>query len=237
MSVDRAADDQVTEALRDQVYQQIRTWLMSGRFAPGQKLTIRALAAEMGTSLTPIREALYRLSAEGAFEGQAKRSVRVPILSGDQIRELRDIRIAVEGLAVSRAAIRITASELRDIKRIAAQIKASRARGDFSDDMAKIFAFQLAIYRASGMPTLTRMIETLWLRSGPYLRLLYPEYVTSVPERRGDWRERLCAVLERHDAEAAREEIEGDLGEALTYLANVADAALLLQSPKRPPSR
>ena len=228
-NLQNAAHEQTAEILREQVYQQIRSGLMSGQFAPGQKLTIRALAAETGTSLTPVREALYRLAAEGAFEGQANRSLHVPILTGDQIRELRDIRIAVEGLAVARAAARITATELRDIRRIAARLLASRARGEFAGDMANISAFQLAVYRASGMPALAQMIETLWLRTGPYLRLLYPEYIMSVPERRGDWRERLCSALERHDAEAARTEIEHDLTDALTYLARMADAARLFQ--------
>jgi DNA-binding GntR family transcriptional regulator len=227
------AYDQRADILREQVYQQIRTGLMSGRFAPGQKLTIRRLAAEVGMSLTPVREALYRLAAEGAFDGRANRSVRVPILTGEQIRELRDIRIAVEGLAASRAASCITAAELRDIRRIAARLKTSRAKGDVDDDMANIFVFQLAIYRASDMPALTQMIETLWLRTGPYLRLLYPEYIASVPERRGDWRERLCNALERHDAEAARDEIERDLSDALSYLAQMADAARLFQGYKR----
>lgn len=226
------AHDQSAEILREQVYQQIRTGLMSGHFAPGQKRTIRALSAEMGTSLTPVREALYRLAAEGAFEGQANRSLRVPLLTGDQIRELRDIRIAVEGLAVSRAATRITKAELRDIRGIAAHLLASRARGEFANDMANISAFQMAVYRASSMPTLTQMIETMWLRTGPYLRLLYPEYITSVHERRGDWRERLCLALERHDGEAARIEIERDLSDALTYLATMADAARLFQGQK-----
>lgn len=226
------ARDQSADILREQVYLQIRTGLMSGHFAPGQKLTIRALAAEMGTSLTPVREALYRLAAEGAFEGQANRSLRVPILTGDQIREVRDIRIAIEGLAAARAAARITKTELREIRRIAAHLTASRARGEFAGDMANIFAFQLAVYRASGMPTLTQMIETMWLRTGPYLRLLYPEYIASVPERRGDWRERLCSALERHDAEAARLEIERDLADALSYLAKMADAVRLFQEQK-----
>jgi DNA-binding GntR family transcriptional regulator len=221
----KATRDDGSENLRERVYRQLRTALMSGHFAPGQKITIRALAAETGTSLTPVREALYRLVAEGALEGEANRSVRVPGLTGDNIRELRDIRVAVEGLAVSRTARRVTPGELRDIRRIAAALRAARARGDVVADMAGIHAFHLAIYRAAAMPALTAIIETLWLRTGPYLRLLYPDYIARVQERRRDWRDRLCAALQRHDADAARAVIEHDLTDALTYLANLADAA------------
>jgi DNA-binding GntR family transcriptional regulator len=224
-----APRDDGSENLRERVYQQLRTALMSGHFAPGQKITIRALAAETNTSLTPVREALYRLLAEGALEGEANRSVRVPVLTGDNIRELRDIRVAVEGLAVSRAALRVTTGELREIRRIAAALQAARARGDVVADMAGIHAFHLAIYRAAGMPALTAIIENLWSRTGPYLRLLYPDYIALVQERRRDWRERLCAALQRHEPDAAREAIEHDLTDALTYLANIADAARLFR--------
>lgn len=231
------AGDEGSEILRERVYQQIRTDLMSGHFAPGQKMTIRALAGELGTSLTPVREALYRLAAEGALEGEANRSVRVPILTGEHIRELRDIRIAVEGLAVARAASRITPAEIREIKRIAADLQAARDRGDVGNDMANIRAFHLTLYRTAGMPTLARVIENLWLRTGPYLRLLYPEYIGQVKARRGDWRGRLCTALQRHDADAARDEIERDLTDALTYLANMADAAGVFRPARTAKSR
>src|SRR5688572_3725910 len=94
---------EVGGVLRDQVYASIRNSLMMGHYVPGQKLVIRDLAEAYGTSLTPVRECLRRLVAEGVLEGEAKRSVRVPRMTSAKVRELRDIRLAVEGLAVMRA--------------------------------------------------------------------------------------------------------------------------------------
>jgi DNA-binding GntR family transcriptional regulator len=211
--------------LRDQIYVKIRNSLMMGHYVPGQKLVIRQLAETYDTSLTPVRECLRRLVAEGVLEGQAQRSVRVPRMTGEKIRELRDIRLAVEGLAAMRAAEKVTPEQVAQFRLIAGELAAARQRGDIATDVAKQGEFQLGVYRASQMPHLIRIIESLWLQTGPYLKLLFPHYIRTVMVRRGDWRSRLCAALEAHDGQAAREEIESDVGEALDYLVNLVEAA------------
>jgi len=218
----RAADP---DNRRQLVYTEVCAALMSGHFVPGQKITIRALASAYGTSLTPVREALHRLVAEGVLEGEANRSVRVPVVTGAKLRELRDIRLAVEPLAAARAAERIPLAEIVQLRGIADELRAAREKGDVATDIDRLTEFQFKVYRASEMPTLMRTIEGLWLQTGPYLKLLYPGYVRQLRARRGDWRERLCSALERRDAEAARREIQADVGEALDYLATLADAA------------
>ncbi|MER9426885.1 GntR family transcriptional regulator, partial [Mesorhizobium sp. M0317] len=213
------------DILRDKVYTNVRNALMAGRFVPGQKMVIRQLAEQNGTSLTPVRECLRRLVAEGVLEGEANRSVRVPRMTGAKMRELRDIRLAVEGLATARSAERITPEEVSGLRRMAEELADARRRGNVDADVAKLSEFQLGVYRASGMPQLAKIIESLWLQTGPYLKLLFPDYVKSVAARGGDWRGRLCAALEAHDAEAARREIVEDVGQSLDYLTTLADAA------------
>ncbi|NIA70440.1 GntR family transcriptional regulator [Pelagibius litoralis] len=216
--------------LRDQVYADISNALMMGHYVPGQKLVIRQLAESYGTSLTPVRECLGRLVAEGVLEGEAKRSVRVPRMTSARVRELRDIRLAVEGLAAARAAERITLDEVARLRIIASEIIAAREREDIATDVAKLGEFQFGVYRASAMPNLVRIIESLWLQTGPYLRLLFPNYIQTVTASRGDWRGRLCAALETRDVEVARREIEADVGEALEYLITLVDAADVIGS-------
>src|SRR5215472_16623342 len=92
------------ETVQDRVYSALRDRLMRGGFEPGQKLKISELATAFGTSAMPVREALNRLAAERAIESMPNRSVRVPSLSKESLRDLMDARFAVEGLAVSRAA-------------------------------------------------------------------------------------------------------------------------------------
>jgi DNA-binding GntR family transcriptional regulator len=206
--------------LRDQVYSDLRRALMNAKFAPGQKVTIRSLAAALGTSLTPVREALRRLIAEGALEGAANRSVRVPIMTRDKILELRDIRLALEGLAAARAAERISREEIAHLRSLSLEIVAARDRGDTATDIAKVTEFQFAVYRAAEMPALLKLIEMVWVQTGPYVNLLFPSYVKS---KRSEWRARLCKALDARRPQLARQEVEADISEVVSYIVGLAD--------------
>jgi len=205
---------------------------MTGRFIPGQKMTIRSLAATMGTSLTPVREALRRLISEGVLEGQSNRSVRVPVMTRTRLIELRELRVALESLAAAHAAETITPDEVADLRVLSLEIMAARTRGDHVTDMRKIREFHFGVYRAARMPVLLRTVETLWLQTGPYMNLLFPDYVRLRP----DWRARLCAALERHDGETARQELATDVGEALNFIAGLADAQGAIHPRPLPPA-
>ncbi|MDP1752058.1 MAG: GntR family transcriptional regulator [Reyranella sp.] len=210
-------------SLRSQVYDSLRDALTAGRFVPGQKLTLRFLAKALGVSLMPVREALRRLVAEGAFEMRPNRSVRVPLMTQAKILELRDIRMAVEGLAVGKAAALATREQIAGLRRIALEIVAARELGDSVTDRKKIREYHFALYAIADQPTLLRVIEGLWLQTGPYMNLLYPGFVSS--PRGPEGRARLIRALQAHDAATARREIERDIGDALTYVADLADSA------------
>lgn len=211
------------QSLRTKVYDSLRDALTAGRFTPGQKLSFRFIAGLLGVSLTPVREAIRRLVAEGALEMRPNRSVRVPLMTRAKILELRDIRIALEGLAVEKASAIATRDEAAGLRRIAADILAARRRGDTAADRMKIREFHFALYAIARQPILLQMIEGLWLRTGPYLNLLYPEFIASPrgPERRL----RIIGAVQSHDASTARRELEGDIGDALSYVAGLADDA------------
>ena len=210
-------------SLRKQVYDSLRDALTAGRFIPGQKLTFRFIAGTLSVSLTPVREAIRRLVAEGALEMQPSRSVRVPLMTRDKILELRDIRMTLEGLATEKAAALSTAAQAAKLRRIASDLLAVRSRGDTIADRQKIREFHFALYAIANQPTLLQMIEGLWLRTGPYLNLLYPDFVASPhgPERR----QRIIKAVEGHDPATARREMEADIESARSYVASLADAA------------
>ncbi len=213
----------VDTSLRSQVYDSLREALTAGRFAPGQKLSFRFIAAGLGVSLTPVREAIRRLVAEGAFEMRPNRSVRVPLMTRDKVLELRDIRMAVEGLAAEKAAGRATREQVARLRRVAGELQAARSRGDAAADRVKIREFHFALYALAAQPALLRVIEGLWLQTGPYMNLLYPDFVASSggPERR----QRIVKALRARDVMAAKREVETDIREALTYVAGLADEA------------
>ena len=215
------AKDPADTSLRKQVYDSLREALTAGRFAPGQKVTFRYVAGALGVSLTPVREALRRLVAEGAFEMHPNRSVRVPLMTRDKVLELRDIRMELEGLASGKAALVATRNQIAGIRRAAREIIVARNRGDSATDRQKVREFHFAVYAAAGQPTLLRLIEGLWLQTGPYMNLLYPDFISS--SRGPTGRQRLIEALQARNASAARREMADDIRRALSYVADLAD--------------
>lgn len=165
-----------SETLGQQVRTQLASAIMAGRFKPGQKLTIRAVAAALDVSLTPAREALYNLAAEGILEMRSNGSVYLPTLTSERIVELTKIRTALEALAAREAALRITDEDIVNISRINDLMVAANERKDYASVMELNWEFHFAIYRASGMSELVRMIEKRWMMNSSYLNVIYPSF-------------------------------------------------------------
>jgi DNA-binding GntR family transcriptional regulator len=107
----------MTASLRDRAYNYIRTQLINGQFAPGARLSHRALAREMGISFIPVREAVSQLVSEGFVVHEPKLGTFVMQVSRQELAELYDLREALEGHAVTRAAGRISPEELAEMER------------------------------------------------------------------------------------------------------------------------
>lgn len=165
-----------SETLGQQVRTQLGSAIMAGRFKPGQKLTIRAVATALDVSLTPAREALYNLAAEGILEMRSNGSVYVPTLTTERIIEVTKIRAALEGLAAREAALRITDEEIGHIIEINDLMVQANERKDYAQVMELNWEFHFAIYRASGMNELVRMIEKRWMMNSSYLNVIYPHF-------------------------------------------------------------
>jgi DNA-binding GntR family transcriptional regulator len=118
----------VRESLSMQLYTSLRQALMNGQYEPGHRLTIAGLAEEYGTSITPVREAIFRLVSERALEMRAATSVQVPRLGVAQLLEIQRIRYELEGLAAYEAAGRITPDELEELRRIHARFIEAASR-------------------------------------------------------------------------------------------------------------
>ena len=158
--------------IQEGVYQQLRNALMAGNFDPGQTLTIASLAETFGTSNMPVREALRRLAAENALEVAANGSARIPIVTLARLDDLCRARIAVEGLAAELGIPNLTPTNIATLERIAVEQHAIGLGSNVYDLLAKNQQFHFTIYRASGSEVLLQLIETLWLRFGPYMRML-----------------------------------------------------------------
>ena len=201
------------DTVQDRVYSLLRDRLMRGAFEPGQKLKIGELASALGTSSMPIREALHRLAAERAIESAPNRSVRVPSLSKESLRDLMEARFAIEGLAVARAAANMDETTLALLREfIAAQSETdSEHVSEASAEQNR--AFHFAIYRRSGSAVLLPIIDSLWLQFGPYLRVASERF--DGREGRGtNFHVAIVAALAQGDGNAARIALESDIGRA-----------------------
>src|SRR5437762_9247969 len=97
--------------LRDVVVERIREQIAQGKLMPGQWLRQERLAAELGTSYTPIREALKQLQAEGMVEHVPYRGVRVVQFSPADVLDIYGMRSVLEGQAAAGAATRLTGTQ------------------------------------------------------------------------------------------------------------------------------
>jgi len=226
-----ALDVPPSRTLRDHAWAQLREALMSGRFASGTKMTIRGLAAALEISPTPVREAVARLAAEGAIEAEPNSWMRVPLLSAAHLRELKEIRLALEGLAAFHAASRLTMADREALRAADAAIVRLRPRQQPAEMIPAIRAFHFTVYRAARMPSLLRLIEGLWLRVAPAANLLFPGYTSA---ERGRLRALVLAALEAGDGVAARAAMQADIGGAVDFLIETAvcgEAAAALRAP------
>jgi DNA-binding GntR family transcriptional regulator len=103
------------------IYRQLRDLVLFGDLAPGEAVTIQGLSERLGAGMTPVREALRRLIAEGALEFQGNRRVSVPLLSGDNISELILARQWVDPHLALRATERASLNDLNHLRALDAE--------------------------------------------------------------------------------------------------------------------
>ncbi len=161
------------ESLSQQAYLAIRSSLMRSRLRPGQRLVARQLAADLGISVTPVRESLLRLVSEHALAFDERGTIVVPTLDLRRCLDVRDLRIMAEGEGAARAAASATAAEIDALADIHGRyIKAERAK-DFAVALAENENFHFELCRLGRSPVLFRIVENLWMQFGPVLSHLY----------------------------------------------------------------
>jgi len=205
---------------REWVYDRLKHALMSGAFAPGQKVTLARIASELGVSMMPVREALRRLAAERALTMRPNRSVTVPRLSRAEILSIRSIRQMLEGHAAATAASLITEDEITRLAELQAELAAARARGDVKGVLAANELFHFLVYNAACIPVLVDVISTLWLHSAPTLNLVF--HAAKHPRNYNETQNRnnlaLITALTWRDHEGARRAIEDEIVEGSRLL-------------------
>ena len=188
--------------------------LMAGVHAPGDKLSLRSVAASLGVSMMPVRDAVSRLVSDGALEVAPNRAVRVPLLDTARFLELTTLRIEIEGMAAARAAQARDDADLAAIKAAEAEFRVERAKS--RQQLPRIVQsnqrFHFAVYRAVKSPMLMEIITGLWLKIGPILHLEMRSDVARTDSTAGERAHAAAlAAIRDGDGPAARAAIVGDI--------------------------
>lgn len=153
--------------LQDRIAEELRRALMRGQFYPGQKLSLRSLAEQLGTSLMPIRQVVSQLSAAGVLEALPNRSVQVPVMTVSRFKEMTQIRVLLEGMAAELACQHCTPALLKCLLKIDRELTTHSQARNVLGILRSNQAFHFGIYAAANSDILLPLIEALWLRSGP----------------------------------------------------------------------
>ncbi|MBD3787355.1 MAG: GntR family transcriptional regulator [Sphingomonadales bacterium] len=206
---DRKPDPAPTGPLHEQVFRRLSADLMAGRFAAGQKLPLRALAAEMGTSLMPVRDALQRLESLGALVGTAGRTMMVPRLSPEQRADLLRLRLMLETGVIGAAAERRSEADLADLSEENTGMRAAAERGDTAAFLAANLRFHRGLAAAARIHFLEALLDPLWMRLGPVVRDQTPDRANML--RTAEYHDAILRGLLRRDGAAARAALEADV--------------------------
>lgn len=198
------------ENLSVRVYNEIRNALINGQYEPGERLIIGELAQEMGVSITPVREAIFRLISEQGLEMQAATAVYVPYVNSEKLREIQQIRFHLEGMGAAEAAQHITRKQLDNL--IALQrdfISCTSTDPKRASYLNRKFHF--AILEASNKPILRNTVESFWVITGPILKVFHVKTAGLDYSQNEHRHEAVIEALEARDSEAARSAIQADL--------------------------
>lgn len=165
--------------LRDVVFNTLRQSILKGELKPGERLMEIHLANQLGVSRTPIREAIRMLELDGLVKMIPRKGAQVSNISKEDLKDVLEVRKALDTLAISLACERIDAVGLINLKKASEAFKESVKTGDFTKIAEADVAFHEVIHVASGNKRLFVMINNLAERLFRY-RL---EYIKECSDR------------------------------------------------------
>lgn len=203
------------EGLNASVYAELRRRIVTGQVSPNHELSTRGIAAELGVSQTPVRDALSRLAAEGAVTIRSKRRIRVPDMTCERFEDLVNCRLLLEPQAAALSLAHLRKADITRLRQIDSAIDGAIAGGDAGGYMQGNYDFHFTLYRAQPQKTLVQLIETVWLQFGPYMRVVYGR-LTGADLR--DSHQEAIRAIEANDADALRAAIASDIADGMGLL-------------------
>ncbi len=203
------------QAAHDRVYRGLRQQVMHGELLPGHALTLRGIGKTFGVSMTPAREAVRRLSAEGALTMSGSGRVATPVLGPERIEELSQIRALLEPELASRALRRAHLALIDRMHAINDANARAVNRHDAINYIRTNLEFHRTLYLRAQSPATLGLLETVWLQLGPTMRGLYTRLRRSSPP---PYHRHIMEALRAGDDAALRLAIRTDVTQGLKHL-------------------
>ncbi|TDI63217.1 MAG: GntR family transcriptional regulator [Alphaproteobacteria bacterium] len=209
--------DEVSERkiAHEETYKTLYYAIITGRFEPGKVLTIRGVAQQLGCSPMPVREAVRRLVALGALEMRSTRRLSVALMTRERFQEIWSARTMLEPEIAARAMPHSDKQLIRELERIDNQIAEAMKKGDPDSYTLKNWEFHFTLYRAANCPIFLRLIESVWLQFGPFMRMVTGRLGTSLLV---DQHEMAVEALKRKDEAGLREAIRLDIKDGMSRI-------------------
>lgn len=160
----RTLDLAAGSTLVSRVYEVLKDRILSRELRPGTRLKHADLASALGVSSTPVREAIKQLEKDGLVEAHPYRGSIVKRMSAKEIRDIQEVRIALESLATRLAASVITDSQLQELGRYAADYESALESDDRALGITSDLAFHELILKVAGNTVLLAIASELATR-------------------------------------------------------------------------
>ncbi|NEX45510.1 GntR family transcriptional regulator [Pseudotabrizicola algicola] len=193
-------------------YARLRDMILFGHLEPGAAVTIQGLIADLGAGMTPVREAIRRLTAEGALEPKGNRRVAVPGMTEAVLEQVAFARLTIEPRLAEMAAAHLTPAVINQLQLLDNTVDRAIRAGDVPGYLEANHAFHFCLYEVSGAPVLVDMARSMWLRFGPSLRVVCARFGSdALPDRHVE----ALAAMRAGDAGALRDAIERDIAQGV----------------------
>ncbi len=207
----------VVPPAHDRVYRALRSRIMQGAISPGEALTLRGIGKSYDVSMTPAREAVRRLVAEGALTLSSSGRISTPELSNERIEELASLRALIEVELASRALPRAHMALIERLQTINSTVAEAVAHRDAVSYIRTNLEFHRALYLRAQAPAMLAMAETVWLQMGPTMRALYGRLRRTEPPQ---YHRLIIAALRAGDEPGLRLAVRSDVTQGLRMLAS-----------------
>jgi DNA-binding GntR family transcriptional regulator len=192
--------------LRDMVYGELRTLILTGKIRPGTRMMEIELADEMGVSRTPVREAIRKLEEEGLVFIEPRRGAYVSEVSVPDMVNILEVRGSLEGLAAYFAAQRMRQEKRAELREISARFDRALESGNMNEMIQNDTLFHRAIVDGSNNSYLVHMVERMQELVLRFRYIYYKDFKRA--EEMPDEHCRIFSAIIESRAEDARNEAE-----------------------------